>query len=168
MSVHGVHVIIAQPESSILWEHPDVKNLLMLMPDLVSVATEMGAFGGLNRKRLVLKGTAPWLPALARKCNRMDMQRISAARGKHALVRRGINKFGRPTATGIRNLTASAAYPPAFGKHVGIQFARHMLESGLGTDGVPVGVKDFVGVPGLKLPPGTFDDVWRQMVVQQP
>ena len=159
----GIYVIIEQPESSILWEHPDVKELLRLMPNLCTVATEMGAFGSNVRKRLCLKGTPPWLPHLSRKCSWKDRVRITLHRGKHGLVRRGINKAGKPTATGIGNLTASAAYPKEFGKLVGIQFSKFCLQSGFGTDGRPVVVKDFDGAAGLVLPAGTFDDVWQRM-----
>ena len=130
------------------------------MPDLCTVETEMGAFGSSVRKRLCLKGTAEWLPHLACKCSRNDTISIIAHR-KNRLVSRS---QGRRR---IR-LTASAAYPTEFGKLVGIQCSKfclsHGLQSWFGTDGRPVVVKDFDGVPGIKLPPGTFDDVWQQLV----
>ena len=83
----GVHLIIEQPESSILWQHPDLKKLLsLMMPHLRTVATEMGAFGSSVRKRLCLKGTAEWLPHLERKCSRKDRRRIIAHRRKHIYI----------------------------------------------------------------------------------
>ena len=141
-----------------------MKKLLSLMQDLCTVATEMGAFGSYVKKRLCLKGTAPWLPHLARKCSRKDKRRIAAHREKHRLVSRQIDKLGKLQVTGNRNLTASSAYPEEFGKFDGIQFSKYCLQSGLGTDGKPVVVKDFHGLPGLVLPTGTFDDVWQQLV----
>ena len=136
-----------------------------MMPHLKKVATEMGAFGSSAIKLCCLKGTAPWITHLACKCSRKDRRRIIAYRGKHIYNRSYIIAHDRSC-----HRMSSAAYPTGFGKLVGIQFSKfcksHGLQSWFGTDGRPVVVKDFDGVPGIKLPPGTFDDVWQQLVLR--
>jgi hypothetical protein len=161
----GVLVIIEQPKSSILWEHPDVKRLFLALPHLYSAETEMGAFGANARKSLTLKGTAPWLPQLAGRCTAKDKRRIAASRGQCALTRRFVDKQGISRSRGNRNLTASAAYPAKFGERVGVEFAKFCSASGHSSDiEPPVTMNDFNGIARFELlHEDVFDDLWNKI-----
>ena len=162
----GVFVIVEQPKSSILWEYPDLERLFSELT-IFSAAVEMGAFGSLARKPLILKGAAPWLSQISRKCGRKDRRRIAACSERCALARRFIDKKGISRTRGNHNLTKSAAYPVAFGKHVGVEFAKHFLacRNELSNNTQPVTMEDFKGVPRFELHrEGVFDDLWHKIL----
>ena len=112
LSCINVHWIIEQPSSSILWTVPHLERTLTEL-EARSEHTWLGSYGAASAKPLRFWGTADWMGELwARRP--MDPQRRLA------------NRRG-PWVQGIQQqLADSAAYPPAFGDHVGSLVHRHL------------------------------------------
>ena len=120
----GLHVVIEQPLSSILFNYAPMQALIG-NTNLQRATVQLGGFGAASRKPLQLWGTVPWLSQLA---HASTQRQKSAKPGEKLSVTRTDN-LGRQVVTGKKAaLKESSAYPPEFGRVVG-QLHRKLLES---------------------------------------
>ena len=119
----GLHVVIEQPLSSILFNYAPMQALIG-NANLQRATVQLGGFGAASQKPLQLWGTVPWLLQLAQDSKQRQK---STKVGGTPMCQRGaklvsakINSFGRKIVHGNRSaLKESSAYPPEFGRVVG-------------------------------------------------
>ena len=120
----GVHWIVEQPASSVLWHYPAMRRCLrdqgLTRPTAV---LDMGAFGGSSVKPTHLWGTAPYLPELARTCSAPQRLRLRVA-GVQTTTRTKDAK-GRRRCQGTPALKGTQAYPWGFGAAHALAFSGH-------------------------------------------
>ena len=119
----GLHVVIEQPLSSILFDYAPMQAFIS-KTSMQRVTVQLGGFGAASMKPLQLWGTVPWLPQLAQ----ASKQRQKSAKRGDAKLRQGCEKLtyvktdglGRANVHGNKTaLKESSAYPPEFGRIVG-------------------------------------------------
>ena len=119
----GLHVVIEQPLSSILFDYAPMQALIG-NTNLQRASVRLGGFGAASQKPLQLWGTVPWLLQLAQDSKQRQK---STKAGGTPMCQRGaklgtvkINSFGRKIVHGNKSaLKESSAYPPEFGRVVG-------------------------------------------------
>jgi hypothetical protein len=120
----GLHVVIEQPLSSILFDYAPMRALIH-KTGMQRATVQLGGFGAASRKPLQLWGTVPWLSQLAQ----ASTQRQKSAKPGEKLSVTTTDNLGRQNVTGKKAaLKESSAYPPEFGRVVG-ELHRKLLES---------------------------------------
>jgi len=128
----GLHVVIEQPLSSILFQYEPMKALLS-KTQMQRTVVQLGNFGAASMKTLQLFGTVPWLAELRqenmrrqhahRHCDNPTGARKRASQESHLeqkLTYETTDRLGRVRVTGKKlALKESSAYPPEFGRVVG-------------------------------------------------
>eukprot|EP00971_Amphidinium_carterae_P352320 6492546-Amphidinium_carterae.1 len=115
----GVYFLVEQPESSLLFSHPDVASVMAEYSFCIYEAKfPMAAFGGSSRKPTVLVGTTPWLADLVRFAQTRSLK-------NRELTRLAIVKNGRVTGKRAQ-LQESAAYPHQFCYFLAKQVLSHL------------------------------------------
>ena len=110
----GVRYIIEQPRSSCMFAYGPFATCLKRQPAL-SVFTEMGAFGMMAEKDMLLMGTAPYLPMLERRLAHDQRQELRKdSRRKHT-TKISVRADGTKNVQGGRDLKSTQAYPIGFG-----------------------------------------------------
>jgi hypothetical protein len=106
----GLDVVLEQPGSSLMFQHPRFEQLILLTSSIGGirkplrlVSTFMGSFGAPTPKLTFLLGTPRWLPSLHRtvklktlRCQNKETQDV---------VKRRIDKHGRAVYTGSKART---------------------------------------------------------------
>ena len=115
-----VFVIIEQPMDSLLWEHPRMKKLL-LRYGLRDVRLELGAYGALTPKPLILKTNVPWGEELRKTLTPEDRCKLKdlCERADVQVCKRRKDENGKVRTSGGRDLKATQAYPLGFGATIG-------------------------------------------------
>ena len=116
--VIGVQVIIEQPQSTLMFDNDHfvaVANYL----GLDAASTCLGAFNAASTKRLILRGTAPYLAELVRPLSTFHRQRLQLVAQQLVTTRKVGNML---KVTGASTLSASSAYPLGFGASVALAF----------------------------------------------
>lgn len=114
----GLDWIIEQPASSLLFEHPRLRQIFDLASSggtrvVQRASTWMGCFGAPTPKPTILVGTPVWLPSLARKFVRNKFQK---RHNKHMdIVTYKVVK-GRKFFTGGSKLKKTQEYPLGYGQ----------------------------------------------------
>jgi len=120
----GLHVVIEQPLSSILFDYAPMQALIA-KTRMQRATVQLGGFGAASMKPLQLWGTVPWLPQLAQ----ASKQRQKSAKPGEKLTHTRTDNLGRANVTGKKAaLKESSAYPPEFGRVVG-ELHRKLLTS---------------------------------------
>ncbi len=135
--------VLENPQNSKLWEFPPVAAAMAACKGdgqpVHSVRTELGAYGACSRKPVVLMGTAPWLPQVARTCTPQRRSELKEHGVKTTDIY--VDMAGRKRCQGNADLKASQEYPQGFGAmvamlHVSMQ---RLLGPGPAVVGAPQG-----------------------------
>ena len=113
LHLRGVHWIVEQPASSILWDYPAMRQVLRMCGLTHPAVLDMGAFGGSSVKPTHLYGTAPYLPGLARTCD--APQRLRLRLTGVQTTHKSTDAEGRRRCQGTADLKGTQAYPWCFG-----------------------------------------------------
>ena len=119
----GIKVIIEQPASSLLWEHPAFKKVLRFMK-AKEADSDMGAFTGSSKKPLKFMWTNETINDLNRRCGPDDRKRIKTFGEKTSTCHIGEDGTVK-TAGNSDVLKNTAAYPVGFGAKVGLAFHKN-------------------------------------------
>jgi len=120
----GVHWIIEQPSSSVMWDHPRLQAVLGKYKNMTYTATvELGTYNLEARKELRLVGTSPHLRALdgtkmtAEQRMYMNMDEDRKRTAKHWKT-----ADGRPMSRATEDLKPTQSYPLGFGAANAVAF----------------------------------------------
>ena len=113
-----VSYVLEQPASSLLYKADfrtmfDVSSVWRTLHETKAEESHVSLlyFGGASKKPLILKGTAPWLPKL------QEVSRLLQGQTSHTASASLVSVDSNGNYTGKRKeLKASSAYPPNFGK----------------------------------------------------
>jgi len=126
----GVHFIIEQPSSSVMFEFSRLKKLLTAIGDDIHWAySELGAWTLEMQKGLVLCGTAPWLEQLGRKMTAYERSLMKDGHQKKSAYHWDEwMKDGHPKkrSRGAPDLKPSQSYPMGFGCWHALKFTEHV------------------------------------------
>ena len=109
-----VYYIIEQPRSSCMFEYGPFAAFLERHP-ASSIFTEMGAFGMMAEKDMVLVGTAPYLPMLTRRLSSDQRKELRQNSERKQTTKVSVRADGRKNVQGGRDLKSTQAYPIGFG-----------------------------------------------------
>ena len=136
--------IIEQPGTSLMWEHPRLKQLRRWMDSHAdptnykysTVTTSMGAFGAATVKPSALHGSSPWVLDLGRSLTTQQREAIRAESTEEV----SIKDSETGAVTGGDDLKGTQEYPPGYGVAVSDAWEKWLR----GPDFVP-DVQDSVG-----------------------
>jgi hypothetical protein len=129
----GVYYIIEQPRSSIMFQYAPFASFLQKHPAL-SICTEMGAFGMMAEKDMMLMGTAPYLPNLVRRLTHEQRKALREDKGRKVTSTVTVRADGVKSVQGGRDLKATQAYPIGFGCAHALCFQEHDIKSAAAVD----------------------------------
>lgn len=132
----GVHYIIEQPRSSCMFAYGPFATFLKRHPAL-SVFTEMGAFGMMAEKDMLLMGTAPYLPMLERRLTHDQRQELRKDSGRKQTTKVSVRADGTKNVQGGADLKSTQAYPIGFGCAHALCFKTHEDEAATAEDAPP-------------------------------
>lgn len=112
----GIDVLVEQPQSSLMWEHPAFKATATLT-GMMTQKLHMGAYGAPSIKATVLKGTALYIHNLCKTVTPWHKERI-AIDGEDLTI----TTKNATSVTGGPDLKNTAAYPVGFGAALALLF----------------------------------------------
>ncbi len=133
-----VRWIIENPERTKIYEYPAMKMVVDEAP-VLTVRTELGAFGAESVKPVLLKGAAPWLGQLEERCSAEVREHLRVSGQKTTMVY--IDGAGEKRCQGTKALSQSQEYPMGFGIRVAQCHRKHLKDSApipQGPHGAPV------------------------------
>ena len=123
LHARGVHWIVEQPASSVLWDYPAMQRCIRRHA-AAAVTLDMGAFkGGTSVKPTVLYGTAPYLQKLERRCS--SEMRLKLRMEGVQTTKRSVDSNGVRRCQGTADLKGTQAYPWGWGAAHALAFAGH-------------------------------------------
>ena len=128
--VRGVGVILEQPQSSLMFEHPRLKKLLAWIGARES-RTSLGAHGALTVKEIILKGTVGWLELIPLRLATWEREYLKTEKEAEELqtYKKYRNASGETKVDGGRDLKPTEAYPLGFGLKIGRLMHEHSGEA---------------------------------------
>lgn len=110
----GVHFIVEQPASSVMWQHPRMAKFLQRFASrITTIKMQMGSFSLQSPKDTTLVGTPPYMMRLARTMTTEEREAMRQQQVKTATV--SFTSSGKRQCTGTKELKGTQTYPLAFG-----------------------------------------------------
>ncbi|CAL1126464.1 unnamed protein product [Cladocopium goreaui] len=117
----GIHIMVEQPISSVLFDWAPVKKFLILCNSR-KVTFPMGSWGAPSMKYTTIWGTLPGISSLRRPLDLKQLKRAlvlfnklpSASPGRNTLVKKTVDKAGKKRVGIKKALEQSAVYPRDF------------------------------------------------------
>ncbi len=129
----GHDVVLEQPMTSLMFEHPRVRQLVKLgevgaIRPLQFISTYMGSFGAETPKATVLLGTPAWLPNL-RRCLQLKLHKKRHQTAAHFRGKDGGNKY-----RGNAALKSTQVYPIGYGKAIADSMQSAVVDADVSED----------------------------------
>ena len=123
----NVYFIIEQPTSTLMFEHPAMKQFLARFSSMVSrVELHMGSFNLKSQKDTILLGTAPYLSEMGRKMTPAEREAMSSSADCIQTTKIYVDARGQKRCSGTAQLKGTQAYPLQFGALHALAFKKSL------------------------------------------
>ena len=110
----GVHFIVEQPASSIMWQYPRMSKFLKRFEGRIkTIKMQMGCYSLQSPKDTTLVGTPPYMTRLARTMTPTEKEAMRPHQLQTATV--SYTAQGKRQCTGTKDLKSTQTYPLGFG-----------------------------------------------------